>query len=320
VEGINGILRAYTRALPLFVVAFGVLAFFAPTPFVVLSGGMKEFFALTMIGIGVVLKPSDFRRVAEQPWIVLIGVAAQYTLMPLGAWAVAKLLGLPPVYAVGLVLTGAAPGAMTSNVMSYIAKADAAYSVSLTAVATLLCPVMTPLLTYLLAGAQMDVPFWSMFNDLMFTVVLPLGAGFAVRVYLGRYVERVIEVFPAISATFIIFICAVVIGKNAETIPQVTGVILLAVLILNTYGMAGGYAVGWLARMAPVRRRTLAIEIGMQNAGLGVILANEHFSPETALPAVFFVFWCIITASMLASYWQWRGTAEEAPAELQDSQ
>ena len=308
-DGFNKALRFYTRGLPFFVVVFGLLAYFVPDPFVWLSGGMKWFFALTMFGIGVVLKPADFRRVIEQPWIVAIGVAAQFTLMPIGAWAVSHLLGLPPVYAVGLVLTGAAPGAMTSNVMSYIAKADAAYSVSLTAVATLLCPLMTPLLTYLLAGAQMDVPFLGMFFDLLLTVVVPLGVGFAVRLYLGRHVDEVIEVFPALSATFIIFICSVVIGKNAESIPTVTWMILLAVVILNTFGMVGGYTVGFVTRMSQVRRRTLAIEIGMQNAGLGVVLANEHFSPETALPAVFFVFWCIITASMLASYWQWKRDA-----------
>ena len=310
-EKFNALLRLYTRSMTLWVVLFGLLAYWQPEPFVALGAYMKWFFALTMFGIGVVLQPADFKRVATQPWAVAIGVAAQFTIMPLGAWAVSRLLGLEPIYAVGLVLTGAAPGAMTSNVMSYIAKADAAYSVSLTAIATLLCPVMTPFLTWALAGAEMDVPFQGMFIDLLLVVVAPLAAGFGVRYTFNDAIERVIEIFPALSATFIIFICAVVIGKNAAVIPSVTGLLLLAVALLNAYGMAGGYAVGALARMARKRRRTLAIEIGMQNAGLGVVLAQEHFEPQAALPAVFFVFLCIFTASTLASSSQWRGDMEE---------
>ncbi|MFP4500806.1 MAG: bile acid:sodium symporter family protein [Candidatus Hydrogenedentota bacterium] len=307
---LNTILRVYTRTLTVWVLLFGVLAYWHPGPFVALGVHMKWFFALTMFGIGVVLQPVDFKRVVQQPWVVLVGVAAQFTIMPLGAWAVSRIFGLDPIYAVGLVLTGSAPGAMTSNVMSYVAKADAAYSVSLTAVATLLCPVLTPLLTWGLAGAQMDVPFWGMFRDLVLIVVLPLMAGFGVRNLFNQAIERIIELFPAISATFIIFICAVVIGKNTGVIPAMTGILLLAVITLNLYGMAGGYGVGLLARMRRKRRRTLAIEIGMQNAGLGVVLAQEHFAPEAALPAVFFVFLCIITASAAASYWQWRGDME----------
>lgn len=303
-------LRWYTRLLVVWVLIFGLHAFVQPGPYVWLAGGMKWFFALTMFGIGVVLKPVDFKRVGEQPWVVAAGVGAQFTLMPLGAWAISRALGLDPVYTAGLVLTAAAPGAMTSNVMSYVAKADAAYSVSLTAVATLLCPVMTPLLTRLLAGARMDVPFWGMFLDLMLTVVVPLGVGFAVRLLFHDAVERVIEVFPAISATFIVFICAVVIGSNQQRVAEVTGIILAAVLLLNLWGMASGYGAGWLFRMRRKRRRTLAIEIGMQNAGLGTVLAREHLPEGAALPAAFFVFVCIITASILASYWQSRGDME----------
>ena len=306
-------LQLYTRTLVVWVLLFGVVAYVFPAPFVALGAGMKWFFALTMFGIGVVLRPVDFKRVAEHPWIVLVGVCAQFTLMPLGAFAVGRLLGLPDVYALGLVVTGAAPGAMTSNVMSYVAKGDAAYSVSLTAVATLLCPVLTPGLIWLLAGARMDVPFLGMFLDLLIMVVIPLLAGFGVRYFFYAQVEKTIDVFPAISATFIVFICSVVIANNHDKLPEITGAIVAADVLLNLYGLAGGYGVGALFRMAPRRRRTLAIEIGMQNAGLGVVLATAHFSAETALPAAFFVFLCIVTASLMSAYWQ-RGAGRRAGA------
>jgi BASS family bile acid:Na+ symporter len=299
------VLAFYTRYFAIWVVVFGVVAYLWPRPFEWLRPANKLFFALTMFGIGVVLHVEDFRRILRDPLAVLIGSAAQFTIMPLAAFAVSRLLGLPDELAVGLILTGAAPGAMSSNVMSYIAKADTAYSVSLTTVSTILCPVLTPALTFLLArGTRLDVPVLDMMLDVMLTVILPLFAGFAVRHFLGRRLEKVLPVFPALSATFIVFICALVIALNRDRLRHVTGLVLAATLMLNLGGMAAGYGVGALFRMELRRRRTLAIEIGMQNAGLGTVLALSYFGPAATIPAAVFVFVCIITASVMASFWQ----------------
>lgn len=143
------ILSLYTRYFAVWVVAFGVAAYFRPGPFLWLGAFNKWFFALTMFGIGAVLQLEDFHRIVRNPVIVLIGSAAQFTIMPIGAFMVSRLFGLPDELAAGLILTGAAPGAMSSNVMSYIAKADTAYSASLTTASTLLCPILTPGLTVL---------------------------------------------------------------------------------------------------------------------------------------------------------------------------
>ena len=302
-------LTFYTRYFAIWVVLFGIVAYFWPQPFGLLKPYNKYFFSLTMFGIGAVLRLDDFKRIGERPVVVLIGSVAQFTIMPLGAFVVSRLLRLPDELAVGLILAGSAPGAMASNVMSYVAKADTAYSVSLTTVSTLLCPVLTPGLTYLLAqGTTLDVPFWRMVGDVMVMVVIPLFAGFGVRHLLRERLEKVLPVFPALSVTFIIFICSLVIALNRDRLGDLTGMILAAVVILNVYGMAAGYGVGSLFRMGTDRRRTLAIEIGMQNAGLGTALALEHLGEEAAIPAALFVFVCIITASALASFWQ-RGRA-----------
>jgi BASS family bile acid:Na+ symporter len=282
------------------------VAYFFPAPFEALESYNKLFFALTMFGIGAVLQVADFRRIAEKPIVVLIGSCAQFTIMPLGAFLLAKTFSLPTEIAVGLILTGSAPGAMASNVMSYIAKADTAYSVSLTTVSTLLCPLLTPGLTFLLAKSQLDVPFWDMVLDVICMVIVPLFVGFGVRHYFRKAVEKILPVFPAISVTFIIFICSLVIALNKSRLADLTVVILAAVLVLNIYGMLGGYGVGSAFRMESKRRRTLAIEIGMQNAGLGTSLALEHIGKEAALPAAIFVFTCIITASVMAAVWQKR--------------
>ncbi len=139
-----------------------------------------------MFGIGVALSPVDFKRIAQNPSIVLIGSFSQFTIMPIGAFLLAKLFDLDDTIAVGLILTGSAPGAMASNVMCYIAKADTAYSVSLTTVSTLLSPVLTPLLTLLLAGSALPVPVKKMFLTVIYTVIKPVKVGFLLRYVLGK--------------------------------------------------------------------------------------------------------------------------------------
>jgi len=297
-------LTLYTKYFGVWVVVFGVVAYYIPAPFVALKGCNKVFFAMTMFGIGAVLSIDDFKHILRNPAIILIGSVAQFTLMPLGAYVVARLFDLPPAITAGLVLTGAAPGAMASNVMSYIAKADTAYSVSLTTVSTLLCPLLTPGLTYLLANSKVPVPFLDMLIDVVQMITLPLFAGFAIRHYFKKQIERILPVFPAISVTFIIFICSLVIALNRDRLLQATVPILAAVIILNLWGMSSGYSVGSIFRMNTARKRTLAIEIGMQNAGLGTTLALQHFGPQSAIPAAFFVFICIITTSIAIAFWQ----------------
>ena len=320
------VLTFYTKYFAVWVIVFGVVAYFWPEVFLTLEEkmswffattierilpralrlekGMNWFFALTMFGIGAVLQIEDFKRIAKRPTVVLIGSAAQFSIMPLGSFALAKLFGLPPEITVGLILTGSAPGAMASNVMCYIAKADTAYSVSLTTVSTLLCPLLTPGLTFLLAGLRLEIPFWEMVLSVVKMVIVPLFVGFGVRQYFKEKIEKILPIFPAISVTFIIFICSMVIALNKNRLGQVTGFVLLTAVILNLYGMLCGYSIGSAFRMELRRRRTLSIEIGMQNAGLGTVLALEHFGEQAAIPAAIFVFICIITASVMAEIWQ----------------
>jgi len=300
----NKILDIYTKYLAVWVVVLSAAAYFKPGPFTALKPYLNLFFAVTMFGIGAVLKVDDFRNILRTPGIIAAGVIAQFTIMPLGAFFLARIFDLPPAITVGLILTGSAPGAMASNVLSYIARADVAYSVSLTSVSTLLTPVVTPGLTYLLANSVLEVDFWSMFTGLLNMVVLPLMLGFLIRHYFSRYIQKIEKVFPAISATFIVFICALVIALNKDRIAGLTAIIFMVVVILNIGGMLAGYGVGMFSGFGMKRRRTLSIEIGMQNAGLGTVLALKHFNASAAIPTAAFVFVCIFTASIAAEYWR----------------
>lgn len=301
---LNKALAFYTKYFALWVVIFAVVAYFFPAPFTVLQPWNKWFFAVTMFGIGAVLCADDFKHIIKNPVIIFIGACAQFIIMPFGAFVLAKVFGLPAEAAAGLILAGAAPDAMAGNVMSYVAKADTAYAVSLTTVTTLVCPVVTPGLTYLLAGSRVEIPFWAMLVDVLLTVIVPLLAGFAVRHYFRKPVEKILPVFPAISSTFIIFICALVVAINRDFLLEATWPILGAVIVLNLAGMVGGYWTGALFKMDYRQKRTLALQVGMQNAALGTRLAIDYISPKAAIPTAFFIFVCIFTASIAAAIWQ----------------
>ncbi len=299
----NRILSVYNRLFALWVIIGGVAAFFYPDMFLALKNHMELFFALTMFGIGMVLKPSDFENILKNLWVVGIGVIAQFTIMPFSAFLISHLLSLPREFSLGLILTGSAPGAMASNVLSYLAGADVAYSVSLTTASTLLSPLLTPFLTLVLAHTIFKIPFWGMFFSVLKMVVIPLITGFVIKRIFSEKVEPIIKLFPAISTTFIVFICSLVIALNKHYIFKMSYIIFSAVLILNIGGLISGYLVGKLARFDILRKRALSIEIGMQNAGLGSVLALKHFNERVALPAVIFVFICIFTASFLVQIW-----------------
>ncbi len=297
-------LNFYTKYFAIWVVVFGLIAYIVPAPFVSLKPAMDWFFALTMFGIGAILEAEDFKAILRQPVLVLIGCCAQFSIMPLCAFAAAKALSLPPELAVGLILTGAAPDAMSSNVLCYIAKADVAYAVSLTTASTLLAPVLTPGITYLLAGLILKINFWEMMFSVITIMIVPLFAGFAFKYVFKEQFRKISNVFPAVSVTCIIFICSLVIAMNKNYLRMVTGPVIVADLALNILGMIGGYAVGAAFKMDTGKKRTLAIQVGMQNAGLGVILAIKHIGEKAAVPSAFFVFISILTASVMAEIWQ----------------
>ena len=300
------IVRFVSSNIVLWVVLFAILAFFYPPVFLIFKNTINWFFAGAMFGIGLVLQTEDYRNILKLPLAVLFGTLCQFTIMPLLSLAIGLLLRLPDMVILGLVITGAAPGAMTSNVISYLSKADVAYSVSLTTVATFLAPVLTPLLTLWLVGQRIPVSFWAMFNTIVITVVLPLLAGFGVRKFFPAFIRKVEDVPPLISVLSIVVITSYVVAANVNNLKMATLIILIAVFLVNLLGMILGFLAGFIPRFDFKRKKTLAIEIGMQNAGLGVVLAIKHFDETVAMPAAFYTIWCIISASIFVRLMSFR--------------
>jgi BASS family bile acid:Na+ symporter len=297
------IITIFNHLFVLWVILAGVLAFIFPQIFIDLRSYMELFFACTMFGIGIVLNPQDFINIFKNFRVVIIGVSAQFSIMPLSAWVVSQVFSFSDEFSLGLILTGSAPGAMASNVLSFLAGADVAYSVSLTTASTFLAPVLTPLLTLFLANTILDIPFWELVQSVSIMVLLPLIFGIVLRKMLGSKIEPYTKMFPVLSSLFIAFICGLVIALNRDYILNITIWIFLAALILNLGGLSLGYLTGRISNFDILKKRALSIEIGMQNAGLGSVLALKHFNEKTALPAIVFVFICIFTASILVPIW-----------------
>lgn len=304
---LNKVCKALTNLMFVWVLLAGIAAYFVPSALLVFKPHIDWLFAFTMLGIGAVLNYDDFKPVFKSPQLVLLGTLAQFAIMPALGFAVGKLLNLPPELALGLIVVGATPGAMASNVISYIAKADVAYSVALTTLSTFLAPVLTPALTYFFGRSYIEVHFWPMFLSIVKMVIIPLIAGFLIKQQFKKQVEKYSAVFPAVSSLFIALICGLVVALNRDYIASVSGLIFIAVFLHNAFGLLFGYWAGIIYRFGVRRRRTLAFEVGMQNAGLGAVLALKHFSAQAALPNALFATWCIITASVLAMIWSKSG-------------
>ena len=301
----------------LWVIAIAVIAFMAPTPFLGLGGYITILLGVVMFGMGLTLKPVDFKVVLKKPLPVIVGVGAQFIIMPLVAFALAHLLKLPPELAAGLVLLGCVPGGTASNVMVYLAKGNLALSVAMTSLSTLLAPVVTPLLLLLLAGQWLPVDPISMFMSIVQVIIIPILLGLAVQKFLPKVVEKSVSVVPLISVLAILIIVSAVTAANADNVASSGLVVFVAVFLHNGFGLLLGYLTAVMLGLNENDRRAISLEVGMQNSGLGVALATAHFSPLAALPSVWGAIWHNISGPIIATIWSKKPiTADNAESDL----
>jgi BASS family bile acid:Na+ symporter len=302
-----------TNAFPLWVVACSGLALVQPAWFTWFSGPWIVWgLAVIMLGMGLTLTLEDFRSVARMPRAVALGFIGQYTIMPFLGWAMGKAFALETPFAVGLILVGCCPGGTASNVVTYLARANVCLSVVMTMCSTFAAVLMTPLLTSWLAGTLVRVDAWGLFVSTFQVVVLPVVVGVWLHRLAPRAVDRLQLGLPLVSVIVIALICASIIGGSAASIQTAAPRLLGAVFGLHAGGFALGYALTRLTRFDRTIARTISIEVGMQNSGLGVVLARRHFAdPLTAVPcAISSVFHSVI-GSMLAGWWRWRDRPRE---------
>jgi BASS family bile acid:Na+ symporter len=290
-----------------------LVALVYPPSFLIFADWFLWFFGTTMLALGLVLEPREFVDTLRRPREIGLGLATQFTVMPLLGFLAAYWSGLDPRIALGFVIVGCAPGAMASNVIVFLAGGAVAYSVTLTSFATFLSPVVTPALVEWLGGVFLPIPFWPMMQTILLTVLLPLLAGMLLKRRLRRFDAAIREAAPAVAVVSIVIIIGYAVAANHSALLSIGPQVFLWVVLINGLG----YVAGWnLARLYGFDRRyqlALMVEIGMQNAGLGVALALRHFQAETALPGALFATWCVLTAAGASAWLRRRAPAEIMP-------
>ena len=257
---------------------------------------------IIMFGMGLTLKTEDFRVVFSRPKDVIIGCLAQFTVMPLLAFALTRIFQLEQALAIGVILVGCCPGGTASNVITYLAKGDLALLVGMTAVSTILAPVLTPLLVWLLAGEMVAVDVVGMLLSILWVVILPIALGLLVKRFWPQTTERATGYLPAVSTLAICLIVLIVIAANAHKLLDGGWIILVIVALHNICGFGIGYLIGTVLHLLPAKRRAISIEVGMQNSGLASSLAAIHLAayPLATITGALFSVWHNISGAVIA--------------------
>ncbi|NML47321.1 bile acid:sodium symporter family protein [Ramlibacter sp. G-1-2-2] len=292
------------KTFAFWVLLFAALAYFAPGQFKFLAAFIVPLLGVIMFGMGLTLSKEDFREVFRRPWHVFIACLGHFVIMPGLAWLLCKLLQLPPEIAVGVILVGCCPSGTASNVMTFLAKGDVALSVAVSAVTTLLAPLITPALIYLLASQWLHVDAAAMFWSIVQVVMLPIALGVIAQSLLRDKVKLAVGVLPLVSVVAIVAIVAAVVAASQQKLAT-SGLLIFGVVVLhNGLGLLLGYLLGKLTGMPMAKRKALSIEVGMQNSGLGAALAAAHFSPLAAVPSAIFSVWHNISGGLVATWYQ----------------
>ncbi|WP_340122185.1 bile acid:sodium symporter family protein [Methylobacter svalbardensis] len=298
---------------PLWIVTGCLWAWWQPEAWLWFQPYIAVGLGVIMLGMGLTLRLADFSAVLRMPKIVAIGIFMQFAIMPLAAYFWARVLDLEAGLAIGLILVGSCPGGTASNVICYLARANVALSVLLTLCSTLAAVVMTPLLTQWLAGAYLPIDGWGLFRSMLVVVLIPLLAGLLINTALDRIQQHkrhavravVHAVGPVVSVIVIVLVVGSIMAGNKAAIGVAGPKLFASVFLLHATGFSLGYLVmKWLG-YGKAESRTVSIEVGMQNSGLGAALAKTHFASMAMAPvpaAISAVFHCLI-GSALAGVW-----------------
>ena len=294
---------ALTRFMGVIIIAFSALALWQPWIFSWVAPHISAMLGIIMLGMGMTLHWQDFSHVLRHPRDLGLGLLVQFGCMPLLAFALCHVFALPPELAMGMILVGTAPGGTASNVLTFIARGDVAFSVAMTAAATLVSLLLTPPLTWLLGGVWVPVDMGGLFWSIVKIVLVPVLLGLLLHHFQRGLVDRLMPFLPLASALVITLVIAGIIAVNAQNILSAGPAIFAAVIAHNLLGLAVGWFAACRLRFAPPRRRALAIEIGTQNSGLATALALAHFTPAAASAGALFSVWQNISGALLSNFW-----------------
>ena len=293
-----------SRLFPILAIVVALLAYYDPSVLINWKASIIPLLSMVMFCMGLTLRVSDFKRVWNKPQPIALAIIIQFSIMPLAAIVLSKAFNLSDDLTVGMLIVGACAGGTASNVMTYLARGDVALSVSMTLASTMWGIIATPMIISATAGEIVEIDSPGMMISVIKMVLIPIVAGVLITHYQPKFANKINKYLADIASSLILLIIAIIVALNAEKIATVGYAIFAAVALHNIIGLISGYTAGKLTRQTEVTCRTLAIEIGMQNSGLGVALALKYFGPMAALPGAIFSIWHNISGAILAGIWR----------------
>ena len=299
---LNKISKVITKYIWAVIIVFSAIAFFNPEYFKWILRHTALLLGIAMFGMGTTIKTSYFKKIFIRPKEMLVGCFAQYTIMPVLAWLLATVFRLEADLALGVILVGCCPGGTASNVITHIAKGDVALSVGMTITSTLLAPLFTPALVYILAGTWVEVSFVAMLKTVITIILIPVLLGIAANHFGGKSMEKISSVLPLISSVAIVTLIAGIMAANSEKILTSGFSVLIIVVLHNLLGLLLGFSLAKLVKMRYEKVTAVAIEVAMQNSGLAISLAAINFAanPLATLPGAIFSVWHNMSGSAFA--------------------
>jgi BASS family bile acid:Na+ symporter len=312
---LKALIKIFVNLYPVWIIFGSLLAYLYPPLFAWFNGDwMVGALAFVMLGMGLTLRTDNFRAIAKMPGAVFLAAILQYTIMPFSAYLIASWFQLSPALSVGLIVVGCCPGGTASNVITYLARGDVALSIIMTTVSTLLAIVATPLLTEALAGTYLPVDPWGLYYTTLQVVLVPVLLGMGINYQFPSIAQKMTVAGPVLSVLALFFVAGSIVALSADTVAEHVGSLVVAAGFLHVIGFALGYTIARLFGYDHRISRTISIESGMQNGGLGAVLAKKNFplEPMTAVPAIFSSVLQNLIGGLLAAYWRWQSDPQRA--------
>lgn len=287
---------------PFIALSFSLFAHFFPEFFLPFQSHIVTFLMIIMLGMGLTLNFTDFKRILNKKAPLVFGVLFQFIFMPLIAIIISKILNLSEALTIGMILVGTSAGGTASNVITYLAKGDLALSVSMTLLSTVLSVFLMPLLSWLYIGKSIEIKAASMLFDVAKITILPIFIGIVLNTLFNKFISKIKFLLPLISMSAIIFIISVIIALNTQNLKNIGVIVIFAVILHNLIGMLSSYYLFKLLGYDSKISRTIAIEVGIQNSGLSVAIAMKYFTSLSALIGALFSIWQNISGAIFASF------------------
>ena len=291
-------------SLILFIFFFLILSYFFKDFFVELKISIPYLLGLVMFGMGTTLKLDQIKEIFHKPLWIFLTLTLQYSIMPILAFLIVIIFKFPSEIALGFIILGSCPGGTASNVIAYICRANLPLSICCTFVSTGLAVFFTPALIYLFADESINIDIFSLIKSTFFIVFLPVIMGIFFKFFLKEKDSSYLKFFPLFSEISIALIIAIIFSINFNSFNDVSLLIILGVVLHNLLGLVLAMFVSNLLKFPEDVKKTIAIEVAMQNSGLGMTLALMHYTKLVALPSAIFSLWHNISASGLVYLWK----------------